>query len=75
MIAVGSRVYFAHFDYPEDIETGFFPPIGTHGTVVFVKEDDETCVVKWDSGTKGDGAWWCDMHNIEEVKTIKEELK
>ena len=66
---IGIRVRYIHIDNEEDKNTGFYPPIGTLGTVVDI---DETGIrVKWDSGTKGDCIWWCDYEDVEE--TISED--
>ena len=59
----GTRVKYIHIDTPEDKETGFYPPIGTLGTVVYV-DNDNSIEVKWDKGTDGDGVWWCEKSNV-----------
>ena len=66
MLKVGSRVKYIHEDTMEDKASGFYPPIGTFGTVVYADELD-TFQVKWDDGTDGDGIWWCEPESVEEV--------
>jgi len=63
---VDTRVRYIHIDSEEEKELGYYPPIGTLGTVIKVYEDD--IVVKWDSGTKGDGEWYCDITDVEVVE-------
>ena len=64
MITIGSRVRYVTVDTPEDLATGYYPPIGTLGTVVNM--DNKGYEVKWDEGTQGDGIWWCDIEDVEE---------
>ena len=66
MIKIGSRVRYNRRDNAYDIETGFYPPIDTCGTVVRVCPDD--IEVKWDKGVKGDGIWWCKPTDVVEVE-------
>lgn len=63
---VDTRVRYIRIDNEEDKATGYYPPIGTLGTVIAVYEDD--IIVKWDSGTEGDGAWYCEIADVEEVE-------
>jgi hypothetical protein len=66
MIKVDSRVRYIHKNTIEETTSGFYPPIGTCGTVTF--DDGDGCIqVKWDEGTDGDGIWWCEIENVEEV--------
>lgn len=67
MIIKGTRVRYIHEDTEEDKALGFYPPIGTCGTVVWVREESKNIVVKWDSGTIGEGTWWCEIEYVEEV--------
>lgn len=66
MLKIGSRVVYAHNDTTERQKSGYFPPIGTRGTIIdsfltgFVS-------VRWDSGTCGDGEWYCDKDDLEVV--------
>ena len=63
---IGTRVRYIHIDTEDDKATGFYPPIGTFG---FVVDTDKTGIrVKWDSGTKYEGVWWCAYEDVEEVK-------
>ena len=67
---VGIRVRYIHIDSEEDKATGFYPPIGTLGTVIETYKgykDNEDILVKWDSGTSGNGEWWCRSSDVEEV--------
>ena len=64
MIKVGSRVKYVRVDTDEDKATGYYPPVGTLGTVKFA--DEFGYQVKWDEGTKP-GAWYCDLGDIEEI--------
>lgn len=67
MIKVNSRVKYIKVDTEADKSTGYYPPIGTLGTVEFV--DYSGCRVKWDEGTQ-EGAWWCDLGDVEEVGDV-----
>ena len=66
MITIGSRVKYIKVNTEEDIATGYYPPIGTLGTVKIV--DDVDCLVKWDKGTDGDNTWWCDLVDVEKAQ-------
>lgn len=71
-MTVGARVKYIHIDNEEDKTTGYYPPVGTFGTVV---EVDETSIrVKWDSGTRDEGVWWCNVEGVEEVEDENSEL-
>lgn len=63
---VDTRVRYIHINSEEEEWMGYFPPLGTLGTVTYVGEED--ILVKWDSGTKGDGEWWCEITDVEEVE-------
>ena len=68
---VGMRVRYIHEDSECDKRTGFFPPIGTFGTVERVddrRKGKEQVLVQWDSGTIGDGKWWCYWTDVEVVE-------
>lgn len=69
MIKVGSRVRYIREDGEFDKATGFYPPIGTLGTVKTVSGD--SCQVKWDEGTYGEGIWWCKLTAVEEAFKMK----
>lgn len=62
---VGTRVRYIHVDSEESKNSGYYPPIGTLGTVLDICKND--ILVRWDSGTKGDGEWWCDVSDVEEA--------
>ena len=68
---LGTRVKYIRIDTEDDKETGYYPPVGTFGTVVGI--DNTGVRVKWDSGTK-DGCWWCSFEDVENVDTIYSEL-
>lgn len=68
---VGMRVRYIHEDSEYDKRIGFFPPIGTLGTVLKVDpgpKGKEQIFVQWDSGTIGDGRWWCYWTDVEIVE-------
>lgn len=61
---VGTRVKYIHIDTEDDKETGYYPPVGTFGTVVEI--DGTGICVKWDNGTKN-GCWWCSFEDVEDM--------
>lgn len=63
---IGARVRYIRIDNEEDKASGYYPPIGTLGTVVDVNGID--IEVEWDSGTKDNGVWWCELADVEEVE-------
>lgn len=68
---VGMRVRYIHEDSEHDKRTGFFPPIGTFGTVKKIDSGPvgkEQIYVHWDSGTIGNGTWWCYWTDVEIVE-------
>lgn len=69
---IGDRVRYIRYDTEETKASGYFPPIGTHGTVMEIDEDGPC--VKWDSGTIGDGEWWCDFKDVENVYYYRVEV-
>lgn len=70
MITVGSTVRYIKEDTEVIKATGWYPPVGTLGTVKKVGETDKTYWVKWDEGTSGDSIWWCDFPDVEEVTSF-----
>lgn len=67
----GMRVRYIHEDTEYDKRMGFFPPIGTLGTVERVDsgpKGKEQILVQWDSGTIGHGRWWCYWSDVEIVE-------
>ena len=69
MIKVGSRVRYISNEVRPEWTKGFYPPIGTLGTVKVV--DAYNYEVKWDKGTGGDGLWCCEHECVEEVFEMK----
>lgn len=65
-IKKGMRVKYIFKDTDLIRASGFYPPIGTMGTVVNV--DTQTIEVQWDSGTKDPGVWWCYPTDVEIVE-------
>lgn len=64
-IKKGSRVMYIREDHPEKKSLGFYPPVGTYGTVISVGEKD--VLVQWDNGTLS-GHWWCGYNAVTKVK-------
>lgn len=62
----GDRVRYIHVNSEEEAVTGFFPPVGTLGTVKVVDEFD--VLVKWDSGVIPNGIWYCEHKYVEVVR-------
>ena len=60
---IGDRVRYIHKDTKDDKKTGYYPPVGTLGNVIDM--DGDGPYVKWDSGTKGSGEWWCNYEDVE----------
>lgn len=73
MIKVGSRVRYTRIDNVYDIETGFYPPINTCGTVVNIGSDKDI-EVEWDNGTKDNGVWWCETTDVVEIEFSLKDL-
>lgn len=69
MIKVGSRVKYVKVNTEDDKPTGYYPPIGTLGTVKMF--DNVGYLVKWDEGTNGDNTWWCDLVDVEEAEDVE----
>lgn len=72
MLTRGSRVKYIKSDTPESKATGYYPPIGTLGTIHDINTNQ--IEVKWDEGTKGNGVWWCNKEDVEETFS-KSDLK
>lgn len=68
---VGTRVRFVGDEtYTTYKSSGFYPPIGTLGTVKDTdvgRKGKEQIFVAWDSGTIGNGIWWCYESDVEVV--------
>jgi hypothetical protein len=60
-------VRYTRIDNEVDIETGFYPPTGTCGTVVRTSHSTDI-EVEWDSGTKDNGVWWCETTDVVEIE-------
>lgn len=65
IIKEGSRVMYIREDHPETKSLGYYPPVGTYGTVISVENRD--ILVRWDKGTIP-GAWWCALNSVIKVK-------
>ena len=67
-IKVGDRVRYIAEDSKEDKETGFYPPKGTVGTVLWVGNDSGQCYIRWPEGTtKRGGCWYTEIKTVELV--------
>lgn len=67
-IKVGDRVRYIAEDSNEDKESGFYPPKGTIGTVIWVGDDGDQCHIQWPMGTtKGGGCWYTEKESVELV--------
>ena len=69
-IKVGDRVRYIAEDSIEDKESGYYPPKGTIGVVIGIKDLD--CLapyhIKWPEGTtKWNGCWYVERKDIELV--------
>ena len=73
MLKVGSIVRYNRKDNAEDIESGFYPPIGTRGTIVTVGLGNDI-EVQWEHGARGDGIWWCETKDVIEVEFSLKDL-
>ena len=58
-------------DHPEKKSLGYYPPVGTYGTVITVDKKD--VLVQWDNGTLP-GNWWCDYNAVTKVRGDIEKL-
>lgn len=67
-IKVGDKVRYIAEDSKEDKESGFYPPKGTIGTVLWVGSDSDQCHIQWPMGTtKGGGCWYAEKESVEPV--------
>ena len=67
-IKVGDKVRYIAEDSNEDKESGFYPPKGTIGTVLWVGNDSDQCYIQWPMGTtKGGGCWYTEKESVEMV--------
>lgn len=61
---IGDRVRYIHIDNDKDKGSGFYPPVGTAGTVTGTDDNRAGVLIKWDYGTKGSGEWWCGIEDV-----------
>ena len=67
-IKVGDRVRYIFEDSKEDKETGFYPPKGTVGTVLWVGYESGQCYIRWPEGTtRRGGCWHTEIKSVELV--------
>lgn len=67
-IKVGDQVRYIAEDSIEDKESGFYPPKGTIGTVLWIGNDSGQCHIQWPIGTtKGGDCWYTEKESIELV--------
>ena len=67
-IEVGDKVRYIAENSIEEKESGFYPPKGTVGVVVRIKNDSDTYLIRWPDGTtQGDGCWYVGREDIELV--------
>lgn len=67
-IKVGDKVRYIFEDSKEDKETGFYPPKGTIGTVLWIGYDSDQCYIQWPEGTtEGSGRWHTEIKSVELV--------
>ena len=64
---VGARVRYICKDRWAKEYAGYYPPVGTLGTVEDT-DNSKNIFVQWDSGTKGNGRWWCGLDEVEAVE-------
>lgn len=67
-IKVGDKVRYISEDSIEDKESGYYPPKGTIGTVLWISNDNDQCHIQWPMGTtKGGGCWYTEKESVELV--------
>ena len=68
MIVNGTRVVYTRQDTTENQRTGWYPPVGTLGTVTGLGiYGGNNIRVKWDSGTSYPHEWWCSANAVKEA--------
>ena len=67
---VGTRVRYIRKDSNLDKSTGYYPPVGTIGTVTQVTKDGYW--VKWAKGTKFDGTWFVTPKDVKKVTSASD---
>lgn len=65
---VGARVRFINGWDKYKTNSGFYPPVGTLGTITWIDAADNTIEVQWDGGTLISGKWWCDAEDVEIIE-------
>lgn len=65
---IGIRVRFTNRWDKYKTNSGFYPPVGTLGTITWVNSADNTIEVQWDGGTLMSGKWWCNAEDVEVVE-------
>ena len=68
---LGARVCFVNGWDKCKANSGFYPPVGTLGTVTWVNAADNTIEVQWDGGVLVTGKWWCNAEDVEIVEGEK----
>lgn len=67
-IKIGDKVRYIAEGSIENKESGFYPPKGTIGTVIWAGSDSIVCQVKWPEGTtKWNGRWYVEKKSVELV--------
>lgn len=67
-IKVGDKVRYIAEDSKEDKESGFYPPRGTIGTVLWICSDADQLYIRWpERTTKGGGCWYTEKESVELV--------
>ena len=69
-IEIGDKVRYIVEDSIEDKESGYYPPKGTIGVVIGIKDLNCHALyrIQWPDGTtKGDGCWYVEKENIKLV--------
>ena len=67
---IGDNVRYIVEDSIEDKESGYYPPKGTIGVVIGIKDLDCHALyrIQWPEGTtKGNGCWYVEKENIKLV--------
>lgn len=67
-IKIGDKVRYIAEGSIENKESGFYPPKGTIGTVIWSGSDSIVCQVKWpEETTKWNGRWYVEKKSVELV--------
>ena len=65
---LGARVRFINRWDKYKANSGFYPPVGTLGTVTWINAADNIIEVLWDGGVLVTGKWWCNAEDVEVVE-------